>query len=167
MQFGGSGVTSDTASGSCITIKHRATQRLLCINSLQRKTFLPSPNHRTLRISLWVTFRCSLLLEWAQGNTVCNHGGHQIECDDRIRKIPKEAFRWSFLKCQERMSARALLPYFEGEHVNVAVWPTTSAFSQFWELLSPNRIQVYKVGITTGDGLNREVGIRVPIWSRI
>jgi hypothetical protein len=34
---------------------------LLCSNSLPRKAFQSSPKHRTLRISLQVTFRCSLL----------------------------------------------------------------------------------------------------------
>jgi len=61
MQFGGNGVTSGRESGFCITITHRATHRLLCSNSLPKKAFLSSPNHRTLWISLRVTFGCSLL----------------------------------------------------------------------------------------------------------
>jgi len=55
------GVTSGRESGFCITITHPATHRLLCSNSSPRKAFLSSPNHRTLRISLRVTFGCSLL----------------------------------------------------------------------------------------------------------
>ena len=42
-------------------LSHRATHRLLCSNSLPRKAFLSSPNHRTVWISLRVTFGCSLL----------------------------------------------------------------------------------------------------------
>ena len=61
MQFGGNGTTSGRESGFCITITHRATHRLLCSNSSPRKAFLSSPNHRTHRISLRVTFGCSLL----------------------------------------------------------------------------------------------------------
>jgi hypothetical protein len=38
-------------SGSCITIAHRATHRLLCSNSSPRKTLLSSLNHHSLRIS--------------------------------------------------------------------------------------------------------------------
>jgi len=34
-------------------------------NSSPRKAFVSSPNHRTLRISLRVTFGCSPLLKWA------------------------------------------------------------------------------------------------------
>ena len=61
MQFGGNGATSGRKSGFCITITHRVTHRLFCSNSSPRKAFLSSPNHRTLRISLRVTFGCSLL----------------------------------------------------------------------------------------------------------
>ena len=61
MQFGGNSATSGRESGFCITITHRATHRLLCSNSSPRKAFLSSPNHRTLRISLRVTFGCCLL----------------------------------------------------------------------------------------------------------
>jgi len=41
------------------------TDHLLCSNSSPRKAFLSSLNHLTLRNSLRVTFRCSLLLKWA------------------------------------------------------------------------------------------------------
>ena len=61
IQFGGNGVTSGRESGFSITITHWATHRLLCSNSSPRKAFLSSPIHRTLRISLRVTFGCSLL----------------------------------------------------------------------------------------------------------
>ena len=61
LQFGGNGVTSGRESGFCVTITYRATHRYLCSNSLPRKAFLSSPNHRTLRISLRVTFGCCLL----------------------------------------------------------------------------------------------------------
>jgi len=61
MQFGGNGVTSGRESGFRITITHRTKHRLLRGNSSPRKAFLSSPNHRTLRMSLRVTFGCSLL----------------------------------------------------------------------------------------------------------
>ena len=62
--------TSGRESGFCITITHRTTRRLLCSNSSPRKAFLSSPNHRTLRISLRVTFGCSLLWKWASRGRV-------------------------------------------------------------------------------------------------
>jgi len=65
MQFGGNGATSGRESGFCITIMHRATHCLLYSNSSPRKAFLSSSNHRTLQISLWVIFGCSLLWKWA------------------------------------------------------------------------------------------------------
>jgi len=67
MQFGGNSATSGRESGFCIT---RATHRLLCSNSSPRKTFLSSPNHHTLWISLRVTFGCSLLWKWASRGCV-------------------------------------------------------------------------------------------------
>jgi len=70
IHFGGNGATNGRESGFCITITHRATHRLLCSNSLARRAFLSSPNHRTLRISLRVTFGCSLLLNWASRGRV-------------------------------------------------------------------------------------------------
>jgi hypothetical protein len=42
-------------------LSHWATRCLLCSNSSARKAFLSSPDHRTLWISLQVTFGCSLL----------------------------------------------------------------------------------------------------------
>ena len=59
-QIGGNSATSGRESGFCITITHRDAHRLLCSNSSPRKAFLSSSNHRTLRISLRVTFGCSL-----------------------------------------------------------------------------------------------------------
>jgi hypothetical protein len=92
MQFGGSGATSGRASDFFITITHRATDRLLCSNSLVRKkSFLSSPNHCTLWISLRVGVSHSE--NGPQGDTFCNHGGHHIECDgwspeDYKRSLP-------------------------------------------------------------------------------
>ena len=79
--------------GFCITIKHRATHRLLCSNSSPRKAFLSSPNHRTLWISLRVTFGCSLFWKYASRGRVSRRGGHRIECDgwtpeDSKRNLP-------------------------------------------------------------------------------
>jgi hypothetical protein len=89
MQFGGSGVTSGRDSGFCITITHRATHRLLSRNSSSRKTFLSSPNHRTLRISLRATFGCSSSENGRRGDKFRNHGVHQIECDGRTPEDSK------------------------------------------------------------------------------
>jgi len=61
MQFGRNGATSGGESGVCITTTNQGTFRLLCSNSSPRKSFLSSPNHRNLRISLLVTFSSSLL----------------------------------------------------------------------------------------------------------
>ena len=66
--------------GFSITMTRRATHRLLCSNSSLRKAFLSSPNHRTLWISLRVTFGCSLFWKCSRGR-VSHHGGHRIECD--------------------------------------------------------------------------------------
>ena len=70
IQLGGNGTTGGRESGFCITIMHRATHRLLRSNSMPRKAFLSSPNHRTLRISLRVNFGCSLLWKWASWGRV-------------------------------------------------------------------------------------------------
>jgi len=59
----------------CITITHRATHRLFWSSSSPRKAFLSSPNHRTLRISLRVTFGCSLLWKWASRGHVSQPWG--------------------------------------------------------------------------------------------
>ena len=79
--------------GFRITMTHRATHRLLCSNSSPRKAFLSSPNHRTLWISLRVTFGCSLFWKCASRGRVSHHGGHRIECDgwtpeDSKRSLP-------------------------------------------------------------------------------
>ena len=79
--------------GFCITMTHRATHRLLCSNSSPRKAFLSSPNHRTLWISLRVTFGCSLFWKYASRGRVSHHGGHRIEWDswtpeDSKRSLP-------------------------------------------------------------------------------
>jgi hypothetical protein len=57
--------------------------RLLCSNSSPRKTFFSSLKHRTLLISLRVTFACFLL--WK----LVSHLGHQIECDGRTHKLTR------------------------------------------------------------------------------
>jgi hypothetical protein len=64
IQFGGNSATCGSDSGVCITITHRVTHRLLCSKSSPRKTFLSSPNHRTLCMSLRGTFGCSLFWIW-------------------------------------------------------------------------------------------------------
>ena len=56
--------------GFCITIKHRTTHRLLRSNSSSRKEFLSSPNHRTVRVSIRVTFGYSLPWKWASRESV-------------------------------------------------------------------------------------------------
>jgi len=58
----------------------------------EKKTFLSSPNHRTLRISLQVTSGCSLLRKWTSRGRIWNHGGHKSNATAELRKIPKEAF---------------------------------------------------------------------------
>ena len=72
---------------------HRTTHRLLCSNSSPRKAFLSSPNHRTLWISLRVTFGCPLFWKCSWRGSVSHHGGHRIECDgwtpeDSKRSLP-------------------------------------------------------------------------------
>ena len=79
--------------GFCITMTHRTTHRLVCSNSSPRKAFLSSSNHRTLWISLRVTFGCSLFWNYASRGRVSHHGGHRIECDgwtpaDSKRSLP-------------------------------------------------------------------------------
>ena len=80
-------------SGFCITMTHRTTHRLLCSNSSPRRAFLSSPNHRTLWVSLRVTFGCSLFWKCSSRGRVSHHGGHRIECDgwtpeDSKRSLP-------------------------------------------------------------------------------
>ena len=79
--------------GFCNTITHRATHRLMCSNSLPRKALLSSPNHRTLWISLRVSFSCSLFWKYASRKRVSHHWGHRSECDgltpeDSKRSLP-------------------------------------------------------------------------------
>jgi hypothetical protein len=64
---------------------------LLCSNSSSRKAFLSSPNHRTLRILLWVTFGCFLLWNGPQEGAFRNHGGHQIKCNGRTPEDSKRS----------------------------------------------------------------------------
>jgi hypothetical protein len=61
MRFVGSSTTSGNYSGLCITKTYRSIHRFLCNNSSPRKTFLSTPNHHTLRITLRDTFGCSPL----------------------------------------------------------------------------------------------------------
>jgi hypothetical protein len=49
-----------------------------------------SPNRRTLRISLPVTFGCSLLCTLPQEDTLRNRGGQQMECEGRT---PEDSYR--------------------------------------------------------------------------
>jgi len=67
--FSRQGITAQQAMCGSVWM-HQATHRLLCSNSSLRKAFLSSPNHRTLRISLRVTFGCSLLWKWASRGCV-------------------------------------------------------------------------------------------------
>jgi hypothetical protein len=48
-------------SGFCIRMTHRDSHRLLSSSFSPIKTFLSSFEHRTVRISIRVTFGCSLL----------------------------------------------------------------------------------------------------------
>jgi hypothetical protein len=82
---------------------HRATHRLLCSNSSPRKAFLSSVNHRNLRISLRVTFGCSLLLKWASRGRV-SQPWKTSNATTELRKIPKEAFGGCFQQWQDRWS---------------------------------------------------------------
>jgi len=79
---------------------HRATHRLLCSNSSPRKAFLSSPNHRTLRISLRVTFGCSLLWKWASRGRV-SQPWKTSNATAELQKIPKEEFRRCFQQRQD------------------------------------------------------------------
>ena len=51
-------------------------------NSSSRKALLSSPNHSTLRISLRVTFGCSILWKWASGEHVSQPWG----TSNRVRR---------------------------------------------------------------------------------
>jgi hypothetical protein len=100
MQFGRSGAITDRDRGFCITITNQATHRLLCSNSSPRKTFLSSPDHRTLRVSLRVTLGCSQLVNRPQENMFRNHEGHQIKWDGRT---PEDSER-SLLPVHSKMA---------------------------------------------------------------
>jgi hypothetical protein len=126
MQFGGSVVTSGRESGFCITTMHWATHRLLCSNYFPRWTFLSSPNHHSLQISLRVTFGCSLLWKWVcKGTHVATEEDIKSNALAEILKIPKEAFCQSFQQWQNwwRKCARAG-SYFAGDQISVAICPT-------------------------------------------
>jgi hypothetical protein len=65
MQFGGIGVTVGMDIGFCVIVTHWATYHLLCSYFSQGKSFLSSPNCRTHKISVWITFGCTLLQKLA------------------------------------------------------------------------------------------------------
>jgi len=73
------------------TIMHWTTHRLLCSNFSPTKAFLSSPNHRILRISLWVTLAVPYSENGPQRDVFRNHGGHQIECDGRTPEDSKRS----------------------------------------------------------------------------
>jgi len=87
-----------SARNCCTTIdvwlgaSHRATHRLLSSSSSPRKAFLSSPNHRTLRISLRVTFGCSLLWKWSSRGRVSQpwkiSNGMRLPNSRRFQKKP-------------------------------------------------------------------------------
>jgi len=112
MHFGRNGATSGMGSDFCIMITHRAAHRLLCSNSSPRKAFLSSPNHRTLRISLRVTFKMGL-----KGTRFAIMEDIKWNGTAELRKIPKEAFRRCFQQWQDRWSkcVCAQGSYFEGD----------------------------------------------------
>jgi hypothetical protein len=81
-------------SGFCNMKMHQATYRLLCINSLSRKTFLSSSNHRTFRTTLRVNLVVPCSENGPQEDMFRNHGGHLIECEaeppnDSKRSLPQ------------------------------------------------------------------------------
>jgi hypothetical protein len=78
-------------SGFCMTLTYRATLRLLCSTSSQKKTFLSSPDHRTLRISPRVTFVCPYSEYGPQGDKFLSHGGHQIESNGQTPQDSKSS----------------------------------------------------------------------------
>jgi hypothetical protein len=81
-------------SDFCIKIMYLATRRLLYNNSSPGRTFLSSPNHRTLRISLWATFGCSYSENSPQGDLVFTTiEDIKSNVMAELRKIAKEAFR--------------------------------------------------------------------------
>jgi hypothetical protein len=73
MQFEGSGATSGRQGQWFLHHDNAPSHKSLVV-----KQFLTSPNHRTLRISLPTPYSEN----GPQGDTFCNHGGHEVECDD-------------------------------------------------------------------------------------
>jgi hypothetical protein len=66
-------------SGLCLTLTHRPTYRLLCINSSPRITDHPTTAFSGSLSYRHLTVPCSE--NGPQGDTFCFHGGHKIECD--------------------------------------------------------------------------------------
>jgi hypothetical protein len=95
----------------------------LCSNSSPRKAFLSSLNHRNLRISLRVTFGCSLLWKWHFAPTEDIKWNSTAE----LQKIPKEAFCRCFQQWQDRWSKRVCARHCHmSNHYSVV--------PHFWEL---------------------------------
>ena len=113
--------------GFCITMTHPATHRLLCSNSSPRKAFLSSPNHRTLWISLRVTFGCSLFWKYASRGRVSHHGGHRIECDGWTPEDSKRRFppvHPTMAGSMKQVCVCAQGSDFEGDYISVVIYPT-------------------------------------------
>jgi hypothetical protein len=75
---------------------HRATHHLLCSNSLPRKAFLSSPNHRTLRIWLFPSLKIGL-----KGPRFATMEDVEWNATGELQKIPKKAFRRCFQQWQD------------------------------------------------------------------
>jgi hypothetical protein len=73
----------------------RATHRLLCSNSSRRKTFLTSPNHHSLWITLQVT-GCSFLKMGFKGTCFRTMEGIKLNATAKLWKIPKETLYQCF-----------------------------------------------------------------------
>jgi hypothetical protein len=88
-----------------------------------------SPSHRTLRISLRVTFGCSLLWIWAKRG----HVSQPWRASDRMRRPNSGRFqkRLSAGVCNngriDVASVCARRSYFQGDYINVVVVPTITA----------------------------------------
>ena len=121
--------TRGRETGFCIAITYRATHRSLCSNSSPRKAFLSSPNHRTLRISLRVTFRLFPTLKMdLKGTRFATMEDIKSNATAALRRIPKEGFHRCFQQWQDRWS-KCLFgqeSYFEGDYVSVVICPTIS-----------------------------------------
>jgi hypothetical protein len=79
-------------SGSCITITHRATHRLLSSSSSSRKKHFCQHPTTALSGSRWewlLAVPCSE--NGYHGDKFRNHGGHKIECDCRTPKDSKRS----------------------------------------------------------------------------